>query len=134
MNKVFILLLLVVVFTGCSQAPIRVDTPKEVNNLSDFATLNLYRPSEFGGSAIAGKVRVNGETRARISSGGHIELKVPVGGITLSVGKDKIDIDTKSKETYFVKVTPIFRLRLFGPPPFELVSISKDEAEKYKVK
>ncbi|MEM9361961.1 MAG: hypothetical protein AAGA43_04955 [Bacteroidota bacterium] len=90
------------------------------------ATIHIYRPRRYVGSALVFRLKANGVPIHKVRNGKHEIVELPSGPTQFLVGKQKLNMQLKPNETYYLRVSYIgFPV---GKPNLEW--ISKEFAEK----
>lgn len=82
---------------------------------NDYATLTIFRPSQFAMSAVKTKININGTDVAYIKSGGKLEYKLFTTGQTKIIingntqgfeRATRFSLNTNKGSNYYIKITP----------------------------
>jgi len=109
-RKFFLLLLVVTLLSGCASG---AKFTRLKNTENDYATLYIYRPSQFKFAALAPNLEINDQQKPKILNGGYqvYQLKpgkytvsAPWDVITWSITTAPVTLDLAAGETAYVRL------------------------------
>ncbi len=111
-RKYFLLLLIVTILSGCASGA-KFTRPENAEN--DYATLYIYRPSQFKFSALAPNLKINDKQTPRLLNGGYQVYRLKPGSYTISAPWDVITWSiTTAPVTLDLAASEIAYVRLYS--------------------